>query len=118
MLKNGHCRDYHSLQSCEPGVARHASSQEKYSSTYRSSTCSRDCPTDTMGIPVEASSAPEMRLVNRLGIVGRTGHSYEVGWMGDDHPGQDRRDIREGLDGKLVAGARWAQPILGGRSCT
>ena len=50
-----------------------------------------------MGIPVEASSAPEMRLVNRLGIVGRTGHSYEVGWMGDDHPGQDRGDIREGL---------------------
>ena len=33
-----------------------------------------------MGVPVEASSAPEMRLVNILGIVGRTGHSYEVGW--------------------------------------
>ena len=54
-------------------------SKEKRDGTYRKSACSRNRPTNTMGVPVDAPSAPEMSLVDRLSIIGLTAHVYGAG---------------------------------------
>ena len=54
-----------------------------------------------MGIPVGTSSAPKMRLVSRLGIVGLTGHVYEAGRKTCRRQGKG--EYKERLEGILEA---------------